>query len=163
MNRKNPEAAGLMKTANSVSAFSYEAVGKDEDTAMDHGTRVAEDTDDQLLWLAQYRTVTSEDLTHAERNVVNSRGRNAVFLRTLAALKAETGNPEEALQVMKTVFTLKNEEFQPDDWYIFGRIYEQFGEWDSAVSAYRKVPSPNAAEPNGKSAYPLAQRRLAVQ
>ena len=52
------------------------------------------------------------------------------------------------------------EEPSSDDWYVFGRIAEHYGEIEVAVAAYQKVepPDPETAD----ATYHLAQRRLGV-
>ena len=115
-----------------------------------------------LLWLSQYHpAVTGEDVAGAQR-LVDSRRNNAVNLRTLAALKAETGKPIEALNLLKQALNVTGKDLETDDWYILGRIYEQFGEREASAIAYRKVtPSPRFPL-KVTAAYALAQKRLAV-
>jgi tetratricopeptide (TPR) repeat protein/transglutaminase-like putative cysteine protease len=119
--------------------------------------------DTQILWLSQYHAaVTAEDVARAQ-NFVDSRRSNDPFgLRTLAALKAEIGNPTEALELLKQALNASRGDVSTDDWYILGRIYEQFGESESAIAAYRRVTPPERSPLVVSSAYALAQKRLAA-
>lgn len=47
----------------------------------------------------------------------------------------------------------------PEVWFGFGRIYEQFGVDDAAIQAYEKVEKPHGPILSG-STYLLAQSRL---
>jgi hypothetical protein len=51
---------------------------------------------------------------------------------------------------------------EPDDdyWYAFGRIAEQYGERDAAISDYRKLEKPKEATMIPTSSWQLAQNRL---
>jgi hypothetical protein len=52
------------------------------------------------------------------------------------------------------------EEPNDDFWYTFGRIAEQYGERDIAVTDYRKLEKPKLAMGIPSSSYLLAQTRL---
>ena len=84
-------------------------------------------------------------------------------LHTLGCLYAEVGKTSEAhnvfIQAMDLAgFAEPNGEF----WYGFGRMAEQFGEYDLAKTDYGKVPKPKRAADIPSSSYLLAQRRLSV-
>ena len=53
---------------------------------------------------------------------------------------------------------------EPDDdyWYAFGRIAEQYGERNAAISDYRKLEKPKEATMIPTSSWQLAQNRLKV-
>ena len=53
---------------------------------------------------------------------------------------------------------------EPDDdyWYAFGRIAEQFGEREIAISDYKKLEKPKHVLETPTSSYTLAQMRLRV-
>jgi hypothetical protein len=55
---------------------------------------------------------------------------------------------------------LNLDEPNDDYWYAFGRIAEQYGERDTAVSDYRKLEKPKNAMMIPTSSWQLAQNRL---
>jgi tetratricopeptide (TPR) repeat protein/transglutaminase-like putative cysteine protease len=83
------------------------------------------------------------------------------LMHTLAAVQAELGKTSEAraviLQRMK-----ENGSAEPDDddWYVFGRIAEQYGLTHEAAVMYRKLAKPKEDFAVASSSYELAQRRL---
>ena len=47
-----------------------------------------------------------------------------------------------------------------DDWYVLGRIAEEYGMIDSAVFYYKKVEKPESIAGQYDSSYTLMERRL---
>lgn len=85
------------------------------------------------------------------------------ILHTLATLYAEAGRPLEArTTILEAIDVAGDDEPQPHDWYVFGRIAENCGLSASAAEAYRKVTKPDAGRPTASSTWELARRRLAV-
>jgi tetratricopeptide (TPR) repeat protein len=119
--------------------------------------------DAAIGWLSQYHSaITDADVARIQKSVEGTRSTYAPGLKTLAALKAETGKPAEALEFLKLGINISGGNIENSDWYIIGRIYEQYGEREAAANAYRKV-KPSAKYPLlVNSAYPLAQKRLAA-
>jgi tetratricopeptide (TPR) repeat protein len=119
--------------------------------------------DAAIGWLSQYHSaITDADVARIQKSVEGTRSTYAPGLKTLAALKAETGKPAEALEFLKLGINISGGNIENSDWYIIGRIYEQYGEREAAANAYRKV-TPSAKYPLlVNSAYPLAQKRLAA-
>ena len=115
-----------------------------------------------LAWLALFRgRVTDKATEQAQRAVVLTRQGNAADLHTLAALYAEAGKTAEARElILKEMQMNGSEEPRPDDWYVFGRIAEQYGVREAAVSAYAKVTPPGPDTDVMQSTYTLAQKRL---
>lgn len=82
------------------------------------------------------------------------------ILNTLATLYAEQGKSAEARQtLLKSLEASATGEVNAADWYIVGRLAENYGITDAAVDAYQRVPKP-AGDGHGSS-YELAQKRLA--
>jgi tetratricopeptide (TPR) repeat protein len=108
--------------------------------------------------------VTEEEhLEEAQRAVLLTQNQSDAPLHTLASLYAELGRPTEALEVILQAIEVKAvEEPEPIDWYVFGRIAEQYGEKEAAVAAYRKVEAPEDEQDLPGSTYLLAQKRLAL-
>ena len=53
-----------------------------------------------------------------------------------------------------------DKELESPDWYVLGRIAEQYGASDAAIEAYRKVEPPDEKEIMSSSTYNIAARRL---
>jgi Flp pilus assembly protein TadD len=83
------------------------------------------------------------------------------ILNTLAVLYAEAGKSSEARDALLKSIELHDEDtLEPADWYVVGRIAENYGINDAAIEAYQKIEKP--AEERGGSTYELAQNRLAA-
>ncbi len=83
---------------------------------------------------------------------------DAMHLRSLAAVYAELGKTPDALENLRRAAQLRNARLDDGDWYVLGRIAEQYGLNDVAAGLYRKAPlTPPAA---GDDVYAAAQRRL---
>ena len=52
------------------------------------------------------------------------------------------------------------EEPNEASWYVFGRIAEQFGEYEAAGSAYRRLKAPTPEQDSPTATYYLAKTRL---
>ncbi len=86
---------------------------------------------------------------------------NPNILHTLACLYAEAGKTKEAREVLIQAMDIKSlDEPNPDYWYALGRIAEQYGEREVALSDYAKVTKPKEAIQIPDSSYRLAQNRL---
>jgi len=86
---------------------------------------------------------------------------NTSMLHTLGCAYAEIGKTKEAREVLlQAMDALYLDE--PDDnySYAFGRIAEQYGEWQSAEAYYKAVKPPKPSETIFGSSYRLAQMRL---
>jgi transglutaminase-like putative cysteine protease/tetratricopeptide (TPR) repeat protein len=83
------------------------------------------------------------------------------ILHTLGCLYAEVGRIKEAREVLVQAMDLMNlDEPNPDYWYAFGRIAEQYGRRDAAIANYERATKPEKAYQVPGSSYSLAQRRL---
>jgi len=82
-------------------------------------------------------------------------------LHTLAALYAESGKSLEArTELLKSMDEAGHEEPSSVDWYVLGRIAENFGALDAAIADYKRVEKPEKVDTT--STYLLAQKRLNV-
>ena len=88
---------------------------------------------------------------------------NASILHTLGCVYAEVGKTKEAREVLVQAMDALNLD-EPDDnyWYAFGRIAEQYGEYETARNDYMRVTKPKKALDIHDSSYRLAQIRLAA-
>jgi tetratricopeptide (TPR) repeat protein len=106
-----------------------------------------------------FPTVDPRALEHAEQAVALSQRKNGASLHTLATVLAELARPEEARQTLLEVFDAEAVDSPRSiDWYVIGRIAEEYGERTTALSAYRKVEKNPDEGP--LSTYRLAERRL---
>jgi tetratricopeptide (TPR) repeat protein len=115
-------------------------------------------------WYALIRgMVTNDAIRLAQQSSQISRNTSPTTLHTLSALFAEIGEISQARDLLLRSLELRaNEEPQSDDWYVLGRIAEQIGITEAALSAYNKVLKPKEDYLLADSTYALAQRRLAV-
>ena len=83
---------------------------------------------------------------------------NAACLHTLATVYAELGKTPDALENLRRAVEIRGARIETADWYVLGRIAEQYGLDEVAAGLYRKVPA-KLADP-ADDVYLLAQRRL---
>ncbi len=104
--------------------------------------------------------VEPSDIENALKGAQLSKNSTAI-LHTLGCLYAEVGKTKEAREVLIQSMDLLNlDEPNPDYWYAFGRIAEQYGERDAARANYARVTKPKRAVEIPDSTYYLAQVRL---
>lgn len=81
-------------------------------------------------------------------------------LHTLAALYAETGKNVEARQaLLKAMDKRGTDDPGSSDWFVLGRIAENYGVRDVALAAYKRVQK---EELTGMSTWELTQKRIAA-
>ena len=114
-----------------------------------------------IAWEALFTgKVTDADVAMAVKATQTSKD-NSHILHTLACLYAETGKPREARDLLlRAMDELNLDEPNDDYWYAFGRIAEQYGERDIAITDYRKLERPKEILAIPTSSYRLAQLRL---
>ena len=79
----------------------------------------------------------------------------------LETLYAEKGRTAEAYRIIVQAIGAKPDEAPgADDWYVFGRLAEQYGLPDVARKYYRKVTPPKSLDAEPMSTHALATRRL---
>lgn len=122
-----------------------------------------EDDFHALAWLALVRgRVDERALENAQRAATLSGSKDSSILHTLAALYAELGRTAEAYQIILKALSAREEERpEPDDWYVFGRLAEQYGRPETARIYYERVKK-EPGEADALSTYSLARRRLGV-
>lgn len=107
--------------------------------------------------------LSGKDLTRAldeARQAMQLPGGGAPsLLHTLASLYAETGKSLEAREaLLQSMDTAGREEPAPHDWYVLGRIAENYGVTDAAMAAYQRVSDPDTSK--AASTTLLAERRM---
>lgn len=118
----------------------------------------------ELAWLLLERgRVDDEALDFGQRAASLSDYQRAAYLHTLASLYAEKGRTAEAYRILvQSLDARANETAGPDDWYVFGRLAEQYGLPDVARKYYKRVAAPKSPEAEAMSTHALAARRLAA-
>jgi len=83
------------------------------------------------------------------------------IIHTMATLYAEVGRCQEAWQLINKVMIASGNTTPANaDWYVFGRIAEQYGEIAEAITAYKRIQPPKNRPKDNISTYNLAQKRL---
>lgn len=114
-----------------------------------------------LAWNGLFTKVTDKSIEWAQKGAGSSEKRNASGLHTLAALHADLGHSVQAREaLLESIDVRGREEPEPHDWYVFGRIAENYGEVETAREDYTRV-TPSKDGIRGGSTYWLAQKRLA--
>jgi transglutaminase-like putative cysteine protease/Flp pilus assembly protein TadD len=164
-------AKRLPDDADVQRAFIYTAVAhEDYATAHDLGLKMiaagkAEASDmNSASWNALFTSkVQQQDVDTAVKGVQLSQNNNAGILHTLGCVYAEIGKTKEAREVLvQAMDQLNLEEPDPNYWYAFGRLAEQYGENEVATADYNRVKKPGNPALLPGSSYRLAQKRLAA-
>jgi len=124
---------------------------------VDDGTPNSNDYNN-AAWLALFRGTELDRAVDDARRA--SAGTEPVHgaMNTLAALYAELGKTVEARQaLLKSIDSRKAEQPSSADWFVLGRIAEDYGVRDAALAAYKRVEKEEAT---GTTTWELAQRRL---
>jgi tetratricopeptide (TPR) repeat protein len=118
----------------------------------------------QLAWTALFRGPTDERaLEWGRRAATLSHYQSAPTLHTLATLYAEQGQTAEAYKVILQSLAARGEAAPtPDDWYVFGRLAEQYGLPEVARGLYRRALPKTSADVAPLSTRNLAEARLAA-
>ena len=117
----------------------------------------------QAAWYALFTgKIDPSDVQDAIRGAQMSQNSPSI-LHTLACLYAATGKTKEAYQLLIQAMDRENlEEPNPDFWFAFGRIAEQYGETQAALADYARVTKPKKQIQLMGSSYQLAQKRLQI-
>lgn len=117
-----------------------------------------------IAWNALFTgKVEQDDVDSAMKSAQLSQNNNAGVLHTLGCVYAEIGKTKEAREVLiQAMDQLNLDEPDPNYWYAFGRIAEQYGESEVAAADYSRVKKPNDVMQVPGSSYRLAQIRLAA-
>jgi len=137
----------------------FEAAGAHLQRLIDHSQPEPSDYNN-LAWNALFTgTAFDQAIEHANHAVSISGSWGAIH--TLAALYAEAGkNLEARTKLLEAMDTAGHEEPSSVDWYVLGRIAENYGATDAALAAYKRVTVPKRQLE--ASTYALTQRRLQV-
>ena len=107
--------------------------------------------------------VTATTLSIASKGNLLAGNEASGLLHTLAAVDAEAGKEADARALLlQRIKIMGSDEPDDEDWYVFGRIAEQYGFNQEAASMYRKLAKPRNELAIESSSYGLAQKRLAA-
>ena len=117
-----------------------------------------------IVWSHLMNSSITEATTAAiQQAMLLSKGEEPGILHTVAAIQAETGKPGQArVTILQRMDLSGSEQPDDDDWYVFGRIAEQYALPDVAKDMYAKLARPKDESLVRMSSYALAQRRLEV-
>lgn len=115
-------------------------------------------------WMGLFRPELTElDFSNARKAASMVNGRRSYILHTIAALYAEAGRCQEARTMLDEEIEITNEaEINSGEWYVLGRIAEEYGIIDFAIEAYNKVEKPEYPQFDHQSTWFLAQKRLQI-
>ena len=114
----------------------------------------------RAAWIALFTGNQLERaIEHAQRAAQQKtkKENNAKPLPALAALYAETGRSVEARTALLQGIDARSGILHDGDWYVLGRIAENYGVDDYAITAYRKI---GKKDDGATAVNELAQRRL---
>jgi tetratricopeptide (TPR) repeat protein len=126
---------------------------------MDRG-KATEDDMNSYAWSALLVPPPDQDAIDAARRANDlTKNSNFAILHTLACLDAETGHTSQARELLlKAMDAADMEEPNSQVWFGFGKIAEQYGESDAALSMYGRVEKVDPYDPG--TSYALALQRL---
>ena len=157
---ENDQDALLMKMETEANRSNFTAAQAWARKIVAHGKETSGILNN-IAWYSLFTgKVTQADLDTATKSTQLAKD-DAHILHTLACLYAETGRTKEAHDLLvKAMDELNLDEPNDDFWYAFGRIAEQYGERDAALTSYRKLKKPTEPLAVPTSSWSLAQNRL---
>jgi len=112
-----------------------------------------------IAWNALLSGVNLDRALDEARQAMQLPGAGPALLHTLASLYAETGKSLEAREaLLQSMDDAGRDEPADHDWYVLGRIAENYGATDAALAAYKRVEKPKTDL--ASSTYVLAARRI---
>lgn len=152
----DPDALRILSSL-SIRKDDFEAANEYVRQIIDHSEALASDYN-ELAWNALFIGKAIDQAIEDANHAVARSGEWAA-MHTLAALYAEAGKSLEArTKLLEAMDQAGREEPSSVDWYVLGRIAENYGANDAALAAYKRVTKPKR-DLSG-STYTLAQRRV---
>jgi tetratricopeptide (TPR) repeat protein len=112
-----------------------------------------------IAWNALLSGANLDRALEEARQAMRLPGANPALLHTIASLYAETGKSLEAREaLLASMDEAGRDEPADHDWYVLGRIAENYGATDAALAAYKRVEKPKSDL--ASSTYVLAERRV---
>jgi tetratricopeptide (TPR) repeat protein len=154
---KDDEALRAL-SSNAAKAKDYAAAAKYAEQIVDELSPTQNDYNN-AAWFELFVGNVSHAMENARRATTDESQTSAAALHTLATLYAETGKNIEARDALLRTLD-KSRRDQPDssDWYVLGRMAENYGVREAALAAYKRVIKKD--QNDGASVWELAQRRL---
>jgi tetratricopeptide (TPR) repeat protein len=113
----------------------------------------------QHAWTAIFAKEDLEKAIEEARHAVTKAPNSYAILNTLAVLYAEHGQSTEAREaLLQSVEKHEDDDIEASDWYVVGRIAENYGINDAAIEAYQNIEKPE--ERVSGTTWELAQARL---
>jgi tetratricopeptide (TPR) repeat protein len=112
----------------------------------------------QHAWASVFAKADLDKAIEEAQHATKAEPEDYAMLNTLAVLYAEQGRSAEAREtLLKSLEQHEDEDVHSEDWYVVGRIAENYGIADAAIEAYERVEKPERVP---GSTYQLAQWRL---
>jgi tetratricopeptide (TPR) repeat protein len=154
---KDDEALRAL-SSNAAKARDYAAAAKYAEQLVDELSPTQNDYNN-AAWFELFAGNVTHAMENARRATAEESQTSAAALHTLATLYAETGKNIEARDaLLRTLDKSRREQPDSSDWYVLGRMAENYGVRDAALAAYKRVIKKDPAD--GASVWELAQRRL---
>jgi len=110
-------------------------------------------------WASIFANLDLDKAIEEAQHATSAAPESYPILNTLAVLYAERGRSTEARETLLKSLEKKDEDaLHGSDWYVIGRIAENYGIADAAIEAYQRIEKPKQAQ---GTTYELAQKRLA--
>lgn len=156
---KDDEALRAL-SSNAAKARDYAAAAKYAEQLVDELSPTQNDYNN-AAWFELFAGNVTHAMENARRATAEESQTSAAALHTLATLYAETGKNIEARDaLLRTLDKSRREQPDSSDWYVLGRMAENYGVRDAALAAYKRVVKKDPGD--GASVWELAQRRLAA-
>lgn len=116
--------------------------------------------ENNIAWLEYIENVDTPGALERARKAFENAPKDGFLANTIAALEEASGDSRAAVEHMHAALDLGYKEAPSDaDWYVLGRIYEDLGLSDDAITAYRRIAADKVADVMPTS-YSLATARL---
>jgi tetratricopeptide (TPR) repeat protein len=153
---KDDEALRALSN-NAAKAKDYASAAKYAEQIVDELSPTQNDYNN-AAWFELFVGNVTHAMENARRATAEESQTSPAALHTLATIYAETGKNIEARDaLLRTLDKSRRETPDSSDWYVLGRMAENYGVRDAALAAYKRV---DKKETDGASVWELAQRRL---
>ena len=153
---KDDEALRAL-SSNAAKARDYASAAKYAEQIVDELSPTQNDYNN-AAWFELFVGNVNHAMENARRATAEESQTSPAALHTLATLYAETGKNIEARDaLLRTLDKSRRETPDSSDWYVLGRMAENYGVRDAALAAYKRV---DKKEGDGASVWELAQKRL---
>ncbi len=156
---KKPKDDELLRalSTNAAQAKDYASAAKYAEQIVDELSPTQNDYNN-AAWFELFVGNVTHAMENARRATAEESQTSPAALHTLATLYAETGKNIEARDaLLRTLDKSRRDTPDSSDWYVLGRMAENYGVREAALAAYKRV---DKKEADGASVWELAQRRL---